>query len=79
MSSGLDNETALTLNFRNMHLAGNLASCAKVNTSKKSALLDPRMREYAPSAGFEERCNSDYTVHKAGRGVILAAQAETAL
>ena len=61
MSSGLDNETALTLNFKNMHLAGNLASCAKVNTSKKSALLDPRMREYAPSAGFEERCNSDYT------------------
>ena len=60
-SAGPRNGAVFKPNSRNMHLAGNLASCAKVNISKKSALLDPRVREHAPSAGFEERCNSDYT------------------
>ena len=43
-----------------MQSAGNLACCAKVNIRQNSALLDPRMREYTPSAGSEQRCDSDY-------------------
>ena len=42
-----------------MQLAGNFGNFPKVNITQKSALLDPRMREYAPSAGFEQRCDSD--------------------
>ena len=35
------------------HVVGgyNLACCAKVNIRQNSALLDPRIREYTPSAG----------------------------
>ena len=43
-----------------MQSAGNLACCAKVNIRQNWVLLDPRMREYTPSAGSEQRCDSDY-------------------
>ena len=60
VSSGLCNEAAITPNCKNMQSAGNLTCCAKVNIRQNSALLDPRMREYTPPAGSEQRCDSDY-------------------
>ena len=50
----------MTPNCRNMQFGGNLGNFAKVIIRQNSALLDPRMREYTPSAGSEQRCDSDY-------------------
>ena len=43
-----------------MQLAGNFGNFPKVNITQKSALLDPRMLDYAPSTGWTRRCNSDF-------------------
>ena len=48
-------------NCRIMQLAGNFGNFPKVNIRQNSALLNPSRLDYAPSAGFEQRCNSDYT------------------
>ena len=51
----------VTPNCRTRQLAGDFGNFPKVRNRQNSALLNPRMRDYAPSTGFEQHCNSDYT------------------